>query len=97
MERVLISIGSNLLNPLQQIKRSLYAIDNYYPDIMFIACSSYYRSHPLGDMQQHIPDFLNVVVMIDSRLSPIELLNLFQLIETKQDRIRSSYCRWGPR
>ncbi|AKC59733.1 2-amino-4-hydroxy-6-hydroxymethyldihydropteridine diphosphokinase [Blochmannia endosymbiont of Polyrhachis (Hedomyrma) turneri] len=97
MERVVIGIGSNLLGPLQQIKKSLCTMKkDYANDIRLIACSSYYRSRPLGGMKQ--PDFLNVVVIIETRLSPIGLLNCLQLIEAQQGRVRSgNFLRWGPR
>ena len=57
-------------------------------------CSSFYRTAPLGYEQQG--DFLNAVCEIETSLSPGDLLNRLQTIETKAGRDRNG-PRWGPR
>lgn len=57
-------------------------------------CSSLYRSKPVGPENQ--PDYINAVVMLDTALSALTLLNHMRAIEDQQGRIRDSE-RWGPR
>ncbi|KYP97201.1 2-amino-4-hydroxy-6-hydroxymethyldihydropteridine pyrophosphokinase, partial [Sodalis-like endosymbiont of Proechinophthirus fluctus] len=54
-----------------------------------VACSSYYRSCPLGPQDQ--PDFLNAVVALDTALAPEMLLNHTQAIELRQGRTRKAH------
>lgn len=64
-----------------------------HPKINVVKCSSIYETDPYGPVPQ--PDFLNMVIEIETALSPIELLNATQHIEAKLDRKRE--VRWGPR
>lgn len=57
------------------------------------ACSSLYRTKPVGYVDQ--PDFLNAACMLDTKLSPAELLHVMQDIELEHGRRR--IVRWGPR
>ncbi|UVK76883.1 MAG: 2-amino-4-hydroxy-6- hydroxymethyldihydropteridine diphosphokinase [Sodalis sp. Fle] len=93
MERVWLALGSNLCNPLQQVNAALDALA-HLPHTRFIACSSYYRSRPLGPQCQ--PDFLNAVVVLDTTLALEHLLDHTQSIELQQGRTRKLH-RWGPR
>ncbi|MGL9773134.1 MAG: 2-amino-4-hydroxy-6-hydroxymethyldihydropteridine diphosphokinase [Sodalis sp. (in: enterobacteria)] len=93
MERVWLALGSNLTEPLQQISAALVALASL-PQTRLVACSSYYRSHPLGPQDQ--PDFLNAVVALDTTLAPETLLNHTQAIEFRQGRTRKAH-RFGPR
>ena len=93
MIEVYIGLGSNLALPEKQI---LAACDNLaeLPDSAFIRCSSLYQSQPMGPQDQ--PDYVNAVVLIETKLSPETLLQQTQLIENQQGRIRKAN-RWGPR
>ncbi|MBX4180690.1 2-amino-4-hydroxy-6-hydroxymethyldihydropteridine diphosphokinase [Sodalis sp. CWE] len=93
MERVWLSIGSNLSNPLQKVNNAIKALKDL-PKTRLVACSSYYRSRPLGLKNQ--PDFLNAVVALDTNLAPGTLLIYIQKIELCQGRIRTKN-RFGPR
>ncbi|XOD70336.1 MAG: 2-amino-4-hydroxy-6-hydroxymethyldihydropteridine diphosphokinase [Sodalis sp. (in: enterobacteria)] len=93
MERVWVGLGSNLSEPLQQVNIAIKSLA-HLPKTRLIACSSYYRSRPLGLSDQD--DFLNVVVALDTTLSPEVLLDHTQEIELRQGRIRKVH-RWGPR
>ncbi|MCR3756036.1 MAG: 2-amino-4-hydroxy-6- hydroxymethyldihydropteridine diphosphokinase [Sodalis sp. Psp] len=93
MERVWLALGSNLSEPLQQAGAALDALAKLL-HTQLVACSSYYRSRPLGPQDQ--PDFLNAVVALDTALTPEELLDHIQSIESLQGRTRKTH-RWGPR
>jgi|SRR5476651_35179 len=93
MHRVWLAIGSNLAEPLAQVSAALSALSRL-PCTRLAACSSYYRSRPLGPQDQ--PDYLNAVAALDTRLSPEQLLNHTQSIELRQGRTRKA-DRWGPR
>ncbi|WP_213991584.1 2-amino-4-hydroxy-6-hydroxymethyldihydropteridine diphosphokinase [Sodalis sp. dw_96] len=93
MTPVWLAIGSNLAEPLRQVDAALIAL-SMLPDTQLTACSSYYRSRPLGPRDQ--PDYLNAVVGFDTALSPETLLQHTQAIERQQGRVRKAN-RWGPR
>ncbi|EMH4158344.1 2-amino-4-hydroxy-6-hydroxymethyldihydropteridine diphosphokinase [Serratia marcescens] len=93
MIRVYIALGSNLAQPLQQVKAALEALE-HLPRTRLVTCSSFYRTKPLGPQNQ--PDFLNAVVALDTLLPPEQLLDHTQAIERNQGRVRKDK-RWGPR
>ncbi|CNF10111.1 2-amino-4-hydroxy-6-hydroxymethyldihydropteridine diphosphokinase [Yersinia nurmii] len=93
MIRVYIALGSNLAQPLQQVKTALEALE-HLPRTRLVACSQLYRTKPLGPQDQ--PDFLNAVVALDTALPPEQLLDHTQEIERNQGRVRKDQ-RWGPR
>lgn len=93
MFRVYIALGSNLDEPLKQVKSALLAIERL-PNTKMIIYSEFYRSKPLGPQNQ--PDFLNAVAALDTFLPPEQLLNYTQEIERHQGRTAQDQ-RWGPR
>jgi len=84
--RAYIGIGSNLLNPLNQVITAFNEIGSM-PKSKLIMKSSCYSSSPLGYKDQ--PDFINAVVLIETELSPHELLSELQKIEQLHKRERS--------
>lgn len=87
MERVWIGLGSNLSNPKKQADcaiKSLYTL----PMTKVLAVSSCYRSKPLYQKCQ--PDFLNMIIILDTKLFPEVLLSYLQYIEKQQGRIRTN-------
>ena len=58
-----------------------------------IAESSIEETAPIGPVAQGA--FLNQMVALETSLSPGELLDALQAIETREGRVRSE--RWGPR
>ena len=90
---VYIGIGSNLDDPLLQVKHALEAL-RYLPETKEVSHSPCYRSAPLGPPEQ--PDYINAVAVLSTTLSPHVLLAALQKIEDQQGRIRTSQ-RWGPR
>ena len=53
-----IGLGSNLSNPIEQLKTALNSIDAL-PSTRLLQSSSFYGSKPLGPQDQ--PDFVNAV------------------------------------
>lgn len=91
--RAFIGLGSNLDGPKEQIFRAIAALREL-PLSRLTAVSRLYCSAPMGPADQ--PDYINAVAMLDTRLSPIELLDALQAIEQAQGRVRGAE-RWGPR
>jgi len=92
METVYIGLGSNLSQPLQQLNRAVSALQRL-PRSKFGQVSKYYKTDPLGPPGQD--PYLNAVVRLDTRLTPLELLYRLQKQELRQRRKRKR--RWGPR
>ncbi|EEX38361.1 MULTISPECIES: 2-amino-4-hydroxy-6-hydroxymethyldihydropteridine diphosphokinase [Vibrio] len=88
-----IAVGSNLAEPILQAKQAIEALKQL-PQSQFIAASSLYSSTPMGPQDQ--PEYINAVVVIDTQLSPLALLDCTQAIEQEQGRERKAE-RWGPR
>jgi 2-amino-4-hydroxy-6-hydroxymethyldihydropteridine diphosphokinase len=93
MERVYIGLGSNLAEPLEQLRDALIALAAL-PQTRLLAQSSFYASDPLGPADQ--PRYVNAVAALDSALEPLALLDALQAIEQSQGRERKAE-RWGPR
>lgn len=90
--KVYIGLGSNLSDPLTQVKTAIRQIATL-PDTALIATSPWYRSKPVGPQDQ--PDFVNGVAEIDTALGPMTLLDALQQIEQKHGRQRLRH--WGER
>lgn len=88
-----IGLGSNLANPVEQIKSARTAITQI-PEVQELAFSSLYHSSPMGPQDQ--PDYVNAVMCIATDLPPIDLLRCLQRIENEQGRVRKGE-RWGAR
>lgn len=88
-----LGLGSNLQQPLGQLKRVLTRLE-LADGIEILKTSSLYRTPPWGDEGQD--DFINAVVKIETELEPLPLLRVLQSIETAMGRQRSGR-RWGPR
>lgn len=93
MVPVYIGLGSNLSEPLQQLKRACHALAQL-PDSRIVRVSSFYASKPMGPQDQ--PDYVNGVAKLETCLEPIALLDALQAIEHTQGRERSG-SRWGAR
>jgi 2-amino-4-hydroxy-6-hydroxymethyldihydropteridine diphosphokinase len=88
--RMVISVGSNLQDPEEQVDRALDRLEQVF-DV--VAASSIYRTSPVGLTDQ--PEFRNAVVIIDDERSPGEVLAKLHSIEQEAGRTRD--VRWGPR
>lgn len=87
-----IGLGSNLDDPRQQIESAIEALDRL-PLTRRVAASPLYASRPVGPQDQ--PDFINAVACLETRLSPLALLDQLQALEQRHRRTRAR--RWGPR
>ncbi|MCX2840733.1 2-amino-4-hydroxy-6-hydroxymethyldihydropteridine diphosphokinase [Microbulbifer thermotolerans] len=92
MERVFIGLGSNLAEPMQQLRHALASIAKI-PQTELLRCSSFYRSAPVGPGDQ--PDYVNAVAELETELAALQLLEQLQRIENAQGRERT--VRWGAR
>jgi 2-amino-4-hydroxy-6-hydroxymethyldihydropteridine diphosphokinase len=87
-----IGLGSNLGQPVQQVQQA-FAELAVVPGCDLQACSSLYRSAPVGPAGQ--PDYINAVAELHTDLSAHALLDALQAIERAHQRERTQ--RWGPR
>jgi 2-amino-4-hydroxy-6-hydroxymethyldihydropteridine diphosphokinase len=90
---IYIGLGSNLEQPVNQVKKARIAI-NRLEKVREAAFSSLYRSSPMGPKRQ--PDYINAVMAVNTSLIPIALLRCLQQIENQQGRIRKGQ-RWTAR
>ena len=87
-----IALGSNLDQPLQQVMQALRELDEL-PGSCLLVASPWYRSAPFGPVEQ--PDFINGVALLQTSLTPPQLLQQMQAIEKRH--LRQRRIRWGPR
>lgn len=90
--RAYLGIGSNIGDSKAFINEALEKLKNY-SGIRVNKISSLITTKPYGDVEQD--DFLNVVICIDTRLNPIELLAVVNRLEEEAGRVRDVH--WGPR
>jgi 2-amino-4-hydroxy-6-hydroxymethyldihydropteridine diphosphokinase len=90
---VYIGLGSNLNGPVRQLE-SAFALLGAIARTRLVNRSSLYRSAPFGGIEQ--PDFVNAVAALLTQLSPSQLLQELQRIESQRGRERGE-ARWGPR
>lgn len=90
MKTVYIALGSNLNNPLEQLKQAVKILKSFAVNFEI---SPFYGSKPVGPQDQ--PDYVNAVAKFDTELSAEALLDKLQSIENQQGRVRIR--RWGER
>lgn len=86
-----IGLGSNLEDPLAQVKRAFGELADIAQTVL-LAHSAIYSSHAVGPEQ---PDYINAVALLDTQLEPLALLDALQAIEQIHQRVRIQH--WGPR
>ncbi len=89
---VCIGLGSNMGDRAGNLLRA-YNLIISRKEIQPLKLSQFYETHPVGGPTQ--PMFLNAVLSIKTTISPYQLLEHFQHIETIMGRVRT--VRWGPR
>ena len=87
---VYIALGTNLGERLENLRAAIAALTQ---KATLLAESHIYETPPWGYEDQ--PDFLNMVVKVETNLEPEGLLNYLKQIEAKLGREKS--VRWGPR
>ena len=91
MNRVYLSLGSNLGNKRAHLLQAIRHIAGKIG--VFSAISSVYETKPWGFESEN--DFLNMMVCVETQLSPIEILSITQSIEKEMGRRQKtnhSYC-----
>ena len=86
--RAFLSLGSNVGHRRRQLREAVAAL----PDV--VAVSPVYETEPVGGPADQGP-YLNLVVELDTELSPRQLLDLARRLEDAAGRQRAE--RWGPR
>lgn len=85
MNVVYIGLGSNLENPLQQLRSALDTLDQH-PKISTITPSYFYGSSAVGPGEQ--PDYVNAAAYLQTEMDALPFLDTLQGIESKQGRQR---------
>jgi 2-amino-4-hydroxy-6-hydroxymethyldihydropteridine diphosphokinase len=88
--RAVLGLGANLGDRAATLQA---AVDELAAETSIVAVSAIFETTPVGGPAQ--PDFYNAVVVIDTELTAVELLELAHRIETTARRVRTE--RWGPR
>lgn len=92
MNEVYLSLGSNLGDRKAQLQEAVRLLQSN-PSISNMKMSSIYETAPVGYLNQDA--FLNLVIRLETSLSPLSLLDTCQEIEQILQRER--LIRWGPR
>jgi 2-amino-4-hydroxy-6-hydroxymethyldihydropteridine diphosphokinase len=87
-----IALGANLGDRLGALQGAVNALDDH-ADVKVTGVSHVYSTAPVGGPEQ--ADYLNAVVLVETTLPPVQLLELAHNIESTWRRTRE--IRWGPR
>ena len=90
MNKVYLGLGSNIGESKKNIERALSLLSK---KTNIISQSSYYKTEPVGFKDQAW--FLNMVIEVETDLSPMELLEFTQGIEKEMKRVKTRIN--GPR
>ncbi len=88
---VYVGVGSNLGDSRQICQQAIALLGSHTMEVQ--ACSSFYRSTPVGYSPQ--PHFLNAVVKLHTNLPPLKLLARLKAVEKQLGK--DIKIRWGPR
>lgn len=91
MPKASLSLGSNLGEKRTNIARALALLNEGGAKV--VVRSSDYRTEPWGPIEQDW--FVNACAVVETDLTPVELLALCHRIEQELGRTRE--IRWGPR
>lgn len=87
-----LGLGSNLGNRRENLDSAVRRLDEQN-EISVTNRSSLYETEPYGKTDQ--PDFINMCIEIETRISPLDLLENVLSIEHELGRVRTEV--WGPR
>jgi 2-amino-4-hydroxy-6-hydroxymethyldihydropteridine diphosphokinase len=91
-ERAVLALGANLGDRRATLQSAVEALA-VAPGVRVVAVSALVETDPVGGPEQ--PDYLNAVVLVDTTLTPHELLATAHRIELDHGRERR--VRWGAR
>ena len=84
--RAAIALGSNIDDPLEQVKRGFEEIASL-PATRLLTRSGLYRTAPLGYLEQ--PSFVNACALVETSLAPRALLDALLEVERRHGRVRA--------
>lgn len=87
MTRAFLGLGTNLGDREEHLRTAVASLDD------LVAVSPVYETDPVGGPEQG--RYLNLVVELDTELSPRQLLQRCDQLEQAAERVRE--VRWGPR
>ena len=87
-----IALGSNMGDKETYLNEAVQILSNH-PDCRVLKVSPFITTPPYGEVEQD--DFLNGVLLLETLLMPLELLDLLQALEKQAKRERKIH--WGPR
>ena len=85
MTTAYVGLGANIGEPRRQLQAAISEL-GAMPGIRVTRISGFYRSAPLGYLEQ--PEFLNAVVELDTDIAPGTLLEHLQKMENRHGRER---------
>lgn len=91
--RCVLALGSNLGDSQTTVASAIQALEAA-EGVVVISASPLARTKPVGGPANQ-RDYLNQVIEIETQLSPHQLLDVAQRIESEHNRAREE--RWGPR
>lgn len=92
ISKVVLSLGSNMGDSAAILQEAVEYLAET-PDLMIVDVSPVYQTKPVGVLEQD--DFLNLVVVAESTLEPLTILDRAAAIEENFGRTRE--LRHGPR
>lgn len=93
ISKVVLSLGSNLGDSAEILQQAVDLLADT-PDLMLVEVSPVYETKPWGEVQDQ-PNFLNMVVIAESTLEPLTILDRTRAIEGNFGRERT--VPGGPR
>jgi 2-amino-4-hydroxy-6-hydroxymethyldihydropteridine diphosphokinase len=90
--RAYLALGSNMGNREENLRQAVQTLHRH-DHIRVEAVSPIYETDPVGYVDQEA--FLNMVVAVETQLTPERLLREVLAIEQQLGRVRT--IRWGPR
>ncbi|RNL63598.1 2-amino-4-hydroxy-6-hydroxymethyldihydropteridine diphosphokinase [Arthrobacter oryzae] len=91
--RAVLALGSNLGERSETLSAAVAELVDP-PEVRLLAISPIVQSKAVGGPTGQ-PDFLNMVIAVETSLPPLELLRHCQTVEQQHHRVRD--VRWGPR
>lgn len=94
MTQAYIGLGANLGQPISQLQSAVQQLQQL-ANSQLLAVSRLYASKPALGSPSNQPDYVNAAVLIQTTLSPTQLLAKLQALENAAGRVRAE--RWGAR
>jgi 2-amino-4-hydroxy-6-hydroxymethyldihydropteridine diphosphokinase len=91
-KNIFLGLGSNIGNRAGNLRQAIRLLAEI-PEVVVVAISPCYETAAWGKTDQ--PDFLNLVIEIQTACGPEEILNKVLQIEREMGRLRQEH--WGPR